>query len=115
MYNKSMRISASEINRFTYCPYQWYYERKFGRKHLTGEKSEVKSPAKKKNPSVKNLSSAKHMAESNFARGRKFHEEYNLNLSSNRWIWKLILCIFGIIVILSVIVGVAYLGVAYLW
>lgn len=27
-------ISASELNRYAYCPYQWYYERLYGRKEL---------------------------------------------------------------------------------
>lgn len=32
--NDSNTISASEVNRYTYCPYQWYYERVYGRKEL---------------------------------------------------------------------------------
>ncbi len=31
---KKKPISASEINRFAYCPYQWYYERVYGKKEL---------------------------------------------------------------------------------
>ncbi len=27
-------ISASEVNRYTYCPYQWYFERYYGRSKL---------------------------------------------------------------------------------
>ena len=27
-------ISAHEINKYDYCPYQWYYERVYGRKKL---------------------------------------------------------------------------------
>ena len=34
MYNDKETLSASEINRYTYCPYQWYYERFYGRKEL---------------------------------------------------------------------------------
>ena len=34
MYNKSENISASEINKFVYCPYQWYYERFYGQKKI---------------------------------------------------------------------------------
>lgn len=29
------KLSPSELNRYTYCPYQWYYERRYGRKELT--------------------------------------------------------------------------------
>lgn len=34
MYNDKQTISANEINKFAYCPYQWYYERLYGRKKL---------------------------------------------------------------------------------
>lgn len=105
MYNDSDRISASEINRFTYCPYQWYYERKFGRKHLTSGKPSVE----KKKPSVKKISSSKHVAESNFERGRKFHDEYDLNLSPRRGILRPILYICAITIILFFLIWVAYL------
>ena len=27
-------ISATELSKFRYCPYQWYYERVYGRKKL---------------------------------------------------------------------------------
>ena len=33
-------ISASEINRFLYCNYQWYYERKYGAAELRRRKKE---------------------------------------------------------------------------
>ncbi|HQD50721.1 MAG TPA: hypothetical protein PLL17_06275 [Defluviitaleaceae bacterium] len=32
--NKSNTISAGEINKFVYCPYQWYYQRLYGSKKL---------------------------------------------------------------------------------
>ena len=34
MYNDKQTISANEINKFAYCPYQWYYERLYGRNEL---------------------------------------------------------------------------------
>ena len=34
MYNDKETVSANEINKFAYCPYQWYYERLYGRKKL---------------------------------------------------------------------------------
>ena len=27
-------ISATELSKFEYCPYQWYYERVYGRNEL---------------------------------------------------------------------------------
>lgn len=53
-------ISASEINQYLYCPYQWYYEKKYGHKHINelreknGEKYEF----------------------SNFKKGIEYHEKY---------------------------------------
>ena len=33
-------ISASEINRYIFCSYQWYYERKYGAAELRRRKKE---------------------------------------------------------------------------
>lgn len=27
-------LSAHELNKYAYCPYQWYFEKKYGRKEL---------------------------------------------------------------------------------
>lgn len=35
MKKSSTRISANELNRFMYCPNQWYYKRVYGVKSLT--------------------------------------------------------------------------------
>lgn len=35
MKKSSTRISANELNRFMYCPNQWYYKRVYGAKSLT--------------------------------------------------------------------------------
>ena len=34
LYNDKKTITANEINKFCYCPYQWYYERVYGIKEL---------------------------------------------------------------------------------
>ena len=34
MHNASEIITASEINKYMYCPYSWYYERRYGRRHI---------------------------------------------------------------------------------
>ena len=34
MNKEEKPISASELNRYSYCPYQWYYERTYGMKEL---------------------------------------------------------------------------------
>jgi len=53
-------ISASEINQYLYCPYQWYYEKKYGHKYINElrEKSGVKSEL------------------NNFKKGIEYHEKY---------------------------------------
>lgn len=60
--NGSLKISANEINRFVYCPYQWYYGRYYGQ---TALKEKYKA-LKDKNSKV----------ESNFKKGLRFHKKY---------------------------------------
>lgn len=63
MYNDSEKVSASEINKFTYCPYQWYYERKYGAKYIRQRFRDL-------NPDY--ISDK----ESKFSRGNSFHKFY---------------------------------------
>ena len=37
---RNQTISASEINRYMFCNYQWYYERKYGAAELRRRKKE---------------------------------------------------------------------------
>lgn len=62
MKNNSHKISAHEINRFTYCPYQWYYTRYYGSGTLKAYYQALDLP-----PSEQ---------ESLFEKGRKFHTRY---------------------------------------
>jgi len=62
MKNDSQKISANEINRFLYCPYQWYYTRYYGSKAL--------------NESYKALDIQTSGHESNFVKGQRFHHNY---------------------------------------
>lgn len=34
MENPKKTLTPNEINKFCYCPYQWYYERLYGTKEL---------------------------------------------------------------------------------
>lgn len=63
--NKNKRFSPSELNRFTYCPYQWYYERLYGRKKLM-------ELFKEKN------GNSHGSGNSPIAYGNKFHKNYYL-------------------------------------
>ncbi len=57
MSNEEIYFSASEINKFTYCNYSWYYERK---KYVVEYSKKNKNSATRKN----------------FRRGIKFHKNY---------------------------------------
>ncbi|MGL4738762.1 MAG: hypothetical protein ACRCW2_15015 [Cellulosilyticaceae bacterium] len=61
MKNKE-RISANEINRFSYCPYQWYYKRTYGNAELTKRYKALK------------LDTSQH--ESFYTKGTKHHTFY---------------------------------------
>lgn len=67
MKNDKTRISANEINKFVYCPYQWYYERLYGRK-------ELQQLYKERNE----LYNLKNTKDSNFKKGLRFHNNYLL-------------------------------------
>lgn len=62
MSKDTKRISANEINRFIYCPYQWYYKRYYGAKELQTQYKALEKPQ------------SKH--ESNFVRGLNHHKRY---------------------------------------
>jgi len=66
-------LSASEMNRYTYCPYQWYYEKVYGRKELYHLSQQKKQKEKSSNKTSK--TSSKPSTQGNFKRGLKFHEE----------------------------------------
>ena len=34
LFDGRRTVTANEINKYCYCPYQWYYERLYGRKEL---------------------------------------------------------------------------------
>jgi hypothetical protein len=59
------KISASEVNRFCWCPWQWYYERVYGAAYL-------RKLAKERNEAM----GWEPSGEDAFRRGRVFHENY---------------------------------------
>ena len=65
------RKSASEINKFVYCNYQWYYSKTYGDKKLKDlYKNRNKKTNKKTN--VKNTNNSSK----NFQKGLEFHNNY---------------------------------------
>lgn len=80
MKKAPVRISANEVNRFTYCPYQWYYGRIYGQKTL-----------KEKYQALDHHSS---QHEANFKKGLHFHEHYYKSYRMKRRIEIAVLVIF---------------------
>lgn len=80
MKNSSKKISANEINRFVYCPYQWYYARAYGSKTLREQ--------------YKALGIDDSGLESNFVKGQKFHRRYYRNFRLKRALQILLSLLF---------------------
>lgn len=85
--NNSEKISANEINKYTFCPYQWYYERLYGTKY-------IRQKLKERNENL-NLKDTNY---SNFKKGLKFHNNYILKRK-----FKILLKIFILILIIFLI------------
>jgi len=66
MKNDKTTISATEISKYTYCPYRWYYERFYGSTYLKEERAKM-------------LEDAGFVADpkkSRFVLGQKFHDDF---------------------------------------
>lgn len=59
---KDKYYSATDINKFTYCNYSWYYEYIYGAKHL-------RELQKEKSPNY-------NAQDGNFARGLAYHDTF---------------------------------------
>ena len=94
MKNDSKSISANEINKFAYCPYQWYYERYFGAAH-------IRALYKERN----NRLGLEDVALSNFRKGQSFHSEYETDAAAGGFLLKFIRIVAVIIAVIAGIVG----------
>lgn len=86
-------ISAHELNKYAYCPYQWYYERLYGRKELRllyHERNE-------------RLALEDSLA-SQFRKGERYHRRSYFWLKLRRLAWKLAVILFA-----------AAMAAGYLW
>ena len=91
MNNSSRSISANEINKFMYCPYQWYYERLYGAIH-------IRALYKERNQRL----GLKDTALSNFKKGQAHHASYGSGGSGRglrvlKWIAAAVAIIAGFI------------------
>lgn len=94
-------ISASEVNRYTYCPYQWYFERYYGRSKLFQMSKTKKTETKLvQPPKIKSKTTTSKTREAHFARGRAYHAKEYQNFRRKQRIF--LFCITAIIIILIV-------------
>ena len=70
---KRRTISAHEISKYDYCPYQWYFERVYGRKELRRRYVERNE----------RLQLEDHLA-SAFQRGEEYHRRSYIRLKGKR-------------------------------
>ena len=77
-------LSAHEISKYDYCPYQWYYERLYGRKELRRLYVERNT----------RLNLEDSLA-SEFRKGEKYHRRSYLLLKFKRMLWKLLVILFA--------------------
>lgn len=77
-------ISAHELNKFAYCPYQWYYERLYGRK-------ELRRLYQERNTRL-HLQDAQ---QSRFAAGEAYHRRSYQKLRWRRRVGKLLFLLFA--------------------
>ncbi len=89
MDNDSEIISANEINKYTYCPYQFYYERLYGRKKISAIRKEM----------LEDLGYT-DTSKSNLKRGLDYHNDYNTMPEKKYPVFLLI--VFVIIMVIGV-------------
>ena len=77
-------LSAHEISKYDYCPYQWYYERLYGRKELRRLYVERNERLNLEDSLV-----------SEFRKGEKYHRRSYLLLKFRRMFWKLVIVLFA--------------------
>ena len=77
-------LSAHEISKYDYCPYQWYYERLYGRKELRRLYVERNERLNLEDSLV-----------SDFRKGEKYHRRSYLLLKIRRMLWKVAVLLFA--------------------
>ena len=87
MHNDSEKISASELNKYMYCPYSWYYERRYGRKYIR--------KLYLKRLDELNLTDE---VEVNFLKGQSFHDE---DFDKGRRMAKVVLVVIVVLAVLA--------------
>lgn len=92
MKDKKKTITPNEINKYLYCPYQWYYERYYG-------KAEIRNLYKQRNEKY----DYKDTSKSHFKKGLDFHNNYSekyIDKISKKLILILIMVLILVIMLL---------------
>ncbi len=92
MKKNKRTISASEINRFVYCNYQWYYGKIYGSTRLRELVNERNKKLKSKDEAL-----------SNFKKGLDYHSNYHNKYILKQRIYKIIMALIFIFILVWVI------------
>ena len=92
LFDGKRTVTANEINKYCYCPYQWYYERLYGRK-------ELRKLAAERNERL----GIKDSRLSNFASGLEYHSNVKFRTVN---ILKLILTLAVFVVLILIFMKV---------
>jgi hypothetical protein len=85
-------ISPNEMNKYTYCKYQWYYEKKYGTKTL-------RELVKQRNEEL----GLDNKAYSNFQRGLDYHSNYHFKYRLKQLMIKLLQVLILLMLIFAVV------------
>ena len=96
MASERKKISASEINKFCYCNYQWYYEKVYG----SAEIRRLNSEYCEKNGFKSGTSKS-------FERGIRFHNRYVFKYKIKRF-FKFILFLIIFVLIAAAVYFINY-------
>lgn len=85
-------ISPNEMNKFTYCNYQWYYEKKYGTKTL-------RELVKQRNEAL----GLDNQTYSNFKRGLDYHSRYHRLYKLKQLMSRLLLIVLLILIVVLIL------------
>ncbi len=92
----NIEISASEINKYMYCNYSWYYNKIYGQKYLASKRKELNE-----------LRGYTNTRKSNFAKGKAFHDSYyEKKVFKRKLIRFIIILVILVVIFLSISIGV---------
>lgn len=94
--NVKKKISASEINKFCYCNYQWYYEKIYGSAEI-----------RRLNYEYCEKNGFKGGTNKNFKKGMKFHNSYVFKYKVKRF-FKFILFLFIFVLLAAAVYFINY-------